>query len=197
MDWEQRITTNPKLAHGKPVIRNTRYSVHSILEYLAGGDSIEDILEAFPDLEKEDVMACLAFASKLAAFSEKQFPAASWLLMRFLLDANIPIMLKEVFKEYDLIHTSELPNSNFTDDEEINSISVDEERVLISKDKDFLESFTVSKRPCKLILVDLGNLRLRSLMDYFRANRDVILQKIAENDLIILEKNRIRVFDQN
>ena len=56
---------NPEICHGKPTIRNTRYLVESILEYLAGGDSTEDILKEFSDLEKEDILACLAFAAKL------------------------------------------------------------------------------------------------------------------------------------
>jgi uncharacterized protein (DUF433 family) len=61
----KRITINPEICHGKPTIRNTRYLVESILEYLAGGDSTEDILKEFSDLEKEDILACLAFAAKL------------------------------------------------------------------------------------------------------------------------------------
>jgi uncharacterized protein (DUF433 family) len=57
-----RITINPEIAHGKPTIRNKRYTVEGILEYLAGGDSFEDLLEEFPDLETEDLLACIQFA---------------------------------------------------------------------------------------------------------------------------------------
>lgn len=57
-----RITINPEICHGKPTIRNKRYMVESILEYLAGGDTIETLLEEFPDLEREDILACLEFA---------------------------------------------------------------------------------------------------------------------------------------
>ena len=57
-----RITINPEIAHGKPAIRNKRYTVEGMLEYMAGGDSIEDLLKEFPDLEKEDFQACLQFA---------------------------------------------------------------------------------------------------------------------------------------
>lgn len=57
-----RITLNPEIAHGKPTIRNKRYTVEGLLEYLAGGDSMEDILKEFPDLEKEDLQACLQYA---------------------------------------------------------------------------------------------------------------------------------------
>ena len=57
-----RITINPEIAHGNPTIRNKRYTVEGMLEYLAGGDSIDELLEEFPDLEKEDLLACLQFA---------------------------------------------------------------------------------------------------------------------------------------
>lgn len=57
-----RITLNNEVCHGKPTIRNTRYLVSSILEYLAGGDTMEDLLAEFPDLTREDVLACLQYA---------------------------------------------------------------------------------------------------------------------------------------
>jgi uncharacterized protein (DUF433 family) len=59
-----RITIRPDVCHGKPVIRNLRYPVEAMLEYLVAGDSIEDLLVEFPDLEREDLLACLAFASQ-------------------------------------------------------------------------------------------------------------------------------------
>ena len=57
-----RITINPEIAHGNPTIRNTRYTVEGMLEYMAGGDSIEELLLEFTDLEKEDFQACLQYA---------------------------------------------------------------------------------------------------------------------------------------
>jgi len=59
----QRITIEPEVCHGKPTICGLRYPVDSILEYMAAGDSIEDILGEFKDLEREDILACLAYAS--------------------------------------------------------------------------------------------------------------------------------------
>lgn len=59
-----RITVNPDICHGKPVIRNLRYPVESMLEYLAGGDTIDDLLAEFPDLERDDLLACLQFAAE-------------------------------------------------------------------------------------------------------------------------------------
>ena len=62
-----RITVDPAICHGKPCIRGLRHPVESILEYLAGGDSVERILAEFPDLEREDVLACLEFSRKILA----------------------------------------------------------------------------------------------------------------------------------
>ena len=59
-----RITINSDICHGKPVIRNLRYPVESMLEYLAAGDAIEDVLAEFPDLEREDLLACFEFAAQ-------------------------------------------------------------------------------------------------------------------------------------
>jgi len=52
-----RITIDPQLCHGKPVILGLRHPVESMLEYLAAGDSIEDLLTEFPDLERDDLLA--------------------------------------------------------------------------------------------------------------------------------------------
>jgi uncharacterized protein (DUF433 family) len=59
-----RITIDPNICHGKPVVRRLRYPVESLLEYLAGGDSIEDMVEEFPDLSRDDVLACIEFAAQ-------------------------------------------------------------------------------------------------------------------------------------
>ena len=71
-----RITLNPEINHGKPGIRNTRYMVESILEYLSGGDAIEDVLAEFPDLERDDVRACIAYATASMKFKDIEVPAA-------------------------------------------------------------------------------------------------------------------------
>lgn len=60
-----RITISPEICHGKPVIRGLRYPVESMLEHLAAGDTIEDLLTEFPDLERDDFLACLEFAARM------------------------------------------------------------------------------------------------------------------------------------
>jgi uncharacterized protein (DUF433 family) len=59
-----RITLNPEIRSGKPVIRGTRITVADILEYLAGGMSAEEIVADFPSLEEADIRAALAFAAE-------------------------------------------------------------------------------------------------------------------------------------
>ena len=61
-----RITIDPALCHGKPCIRGLRYPVENVLEWLAGGMSIEQILADYVDLTREDILAALAFAAKIA-----------------------------------------------------------------------------------------------------------------------------------
>ena len=66
-----RITVDAEICHGKPCIRGRRYPVETMLEYMAGGDSIDDVLAEFPDLEREDLLACIEFARQaLAARSQ-------------------------------------------------------------------------------------------------------------------------------
>ncbi len=59
-----RITIDPEICHGKPAIRHLRYPVESMLEYLVAGDTFEDLQKEFPDLERDDVLACLEFAAQ-------------------------------------------------------------------------------------------------------------------------------------
>jgi uncharacterized protein (DUF433 family) len=61
-----RITIDPAICHGKPCIRGLRYPVESLLELLAGGMSIEQVLEDYEDLQREDVLAALSYAARLA-----------------------------------------------------------------------------------------------------------------------------------
>jgi len=56
-----RITVDPEICHGKPIIRGLRYPVENVLELLASGMSHSEILEEYEDLEEEDLLSCLTF----------------------------------------------------------------------------------------------------------------------------------------
>ena len=72
----QRITVDPEIFGGKPIIRGRRLAVEHVLGMLAAGDDVNTILEGYPWLEREDVQACLAYARRLVGH-ERVEPALS------------------------------------------------------------------------------------------------------------------------
>ena len=60
-----RITIDPEVCNGKPTIRGLRITVKTVLEYLAAGESLENILDAYPVLEREDILAAIQYAAKM------------------------------------------------------------------------------------------------------------------------------------
>lgn len=66
-DLLSRITFNPEIFGGKPIIRGRRLAVEHVLGMLAAGDTVETLVAAYPWLEADDVRACLLFASKVVA----------------------------------------------------------------------------------------------------------------------------------
>jgi len=64
MELLERITTDPEICHGKPVVRGLRYPVEVILELLSSGMTTEEILKDYEDLEREDILAVLAYATR-------------------------------------------------------------------------------------------------------------------------------------
>ena len=64
MEWHERIVTNPDVLVGKPVIKGTRRAVEFVIDLLAQGWSYDDILATYPGITREDVLACLAYASE-------------------------------------------------------------------------------------------------------------------------------------
>lgn len=71
-----RITIDPAICHGKPCIRGLRYPVESLLEWLASGMSSEEILADYEDLEREDILAALSYAARLAHVKRLELLAA-------------------------------------------------------------------------------------------------------------------------
>ena len=75
MDWRDRITIDPNVLVGKPVIKGTRIAVELIVTQLAQGWSEADVLRAYPHITHEDVLACLAYAAARVS-SERVYPMA-------------------------------------------------------------------------------------------------------------------------
>ena len=115
--------------------------------------------------------------------------------MRFLLDAQLPKKLSYIlnYRGYDTLHTLDLPRQNLSKDSELNTISVNEKRVLISKDMDFVESLTVSGKPYKLLYINTGNIHNRDLQTLFVNNIEKIVLLFDESRFIELTDDQVIV----
>ena len=65
-DLLERITIDPRICHGKPVVRGLRYPVETLLELMSAGMTIDEILADYEDLERDDLLAVLSYATKLS-----------------------------------------------------------------------------------------------------------------------------------
>lgn len=113
--------------------------------------------------------------------------------MKFIVDAKLPKTLAYSLREkgFDVVHTSELPNGNDTTDEEINELSINEERVVISKDADFYDSFTAKKEPYKLPQVKTGNIKNSQLIELFDKNLELIVKELDDCSVVQISQNYI------
>lgn len=119
------------------------------------------------------------------------------ILLKFVVDAQLPKRLSDFLKAngYDSIHTLELPDKNATTDKYIKEFAVKENRVLLTKDDDFLQSFIIEKKPTKLILIKTGNINNNSLMDIFNKGLNVIVSLIKHHAMIEITQEEIIVHD--
>ena len=104
--------------------------------------------------------------------------------MKFLVDAQLPVRLAKFLQAngYDTLHTRDLPQQNATSDTAINDISIEQERVVITKDADFVDSFLTIQKPSKLLLVSTGNIRNSELEEIFKNNLSTLVNLLQNND---------------
>jgi uncharacterized protein (DUF433 family) len=76
MNWQSRIAVDPQVLVGKPVVKGTRLAVEFILELLANGWTEEEIFRNYPGLTREDIQACLAYASAVLK-AERVYPLSA------------------------------------------------------------------------------------------------------------------------
>jgi predicted nuclease of predicted toxin-antitoxin system len=113
--------------------------------------------------------------------------------MRFVVDAQLPKSLSDLInsKGYDNIHTLDLPKANAIQDHEILELCIRENRVVITKDNDFLDSYLLIGKPKKLIFVKTGNMKNPILLDLFETNFQSILAFIEKYSLIEIHREEI------
>lgn len=115
--------------------------------------------------------------------------------MRFVVDAQLPVRLARFLHEggYDTLHTKDLPLHNATPDAPINNLSIQEQRVVITKDADFVESFLLRQIPYKLLLVSTGNIKNSELELLFHANLQQLVGLLENHSYIELGRDAIIV----
>ena len=113
--------------------------------------------------------------------------------MKFLIDANLPFKLAKSLKDkgYNIIHIDDLPDKERTKDNEIRKISIDQNRIVITKDSDFLDSHLINGIPSKLLLVTTGNIINKSLIHLFDDHFETIIGLFNSYDLIELTNEEI------
>jgi predicted nuclease of predicted toxin-antitoxin system len=110
--------------------------------------------------------------------------------MKFLIDAQLPRRLIHRLREvgHDAIHTLDLPLGNRSPDQFISEVAEREQRVVVTKDADFVNSFTLYHRPYKLLLVSTGNIKNAELERLFLLNIQQIAMAFEEHDFVELNR---------
>lgn len=113
--------------------------------------------------------------------------------MKFLVDANLPFKLALNLKNkgFDVIHTDDLPQKEQTSDREIRQISLEQDRIVISKDSDFLDSHIIIGIPKRFLYISTGNIINRDLIKLVEDNLNKIIDLFSEYNLIELDNNEI------
>lgn len=113
--------------------------------------------------------------------------------MKLLLDAHLPRRLAHFLSSqgHDALHTLDMPDGNRTTDDVLISFANAEERIVVTKDSDFVISFYLSHTPLRLLLVSTGNISNVDLERLFRINLDKLVEAFATHDFIELSQTHI------
>ena len=116
---------------------------------------------------------------------------------KFLVDAQLPMKLSQLLrsKGYDSIHTLDLPEKNKTKDSDLKELALREDRILITKYDDFLQSFLIQKKPSRLLLIKTGNISNTQLLAIFESGIDVMAMLLTRHSMLEINKAEIIVHD--
>ncbi|GHT54158.1 hypothetical protein FACS189446_3190 [Bacteroidia bacterium] len=113
--------------------------------------------------------------------------------MKFLVDAQLPYGMAQFLRDrgFDAIHTNDLPEKERTSDDQIREISQKENRIVITKDTDFIDSFLIKGIPKKLFIITTGNIRNKQLFSLFERNLFIVMQLFQTCNLIEMNNTTI------
>ena len=117
--------------------------------------------------------------------------------MRFIIDAQLPFSLKIFLTDigHDAIHTDDLVDKERTSDNEIREVSENQNRIVITKDSDFVDSFYIKGIPKKLLIISTGNIKNKVLFSLFSNNIKKIVNLFETNDLVEMDNDDIIVHE--
>lgn len=113
--------------------------------------------------------------------------------MNFLVDAQLPRRLTRLLSQagHDALHTLDLPEANRTSDTAILQIATRENRVVITKDSDFVDSFLLDRKPEKLLLISTGNITNAELETILTSNLDAVIAALKDNNFVELTRTAL------
>lgn len=113
--------------------------------------------------------------------------------MKFLVDAQLPARLAELLKQagHDAIHTRELPNGNRSTDRKIAQVADTEDRVVVTKDRDFRDGHLLHRSPRSLLVVATGNITNDALLSLFEMHLDDIVSALVETGFVELSQDAL------
>ena len=111
----------------------------------------------------------------------------------FIVDTQLPPKLAAYLsaKGFNSIHTSDLPNGILLKDIEIIELAINQNRIIITKDSDFLDYFILKGVPPKVFIIQLGNISNKHLFSFFDQNLLTVIEKFEENHLVIMNQSSI------
>jgi len=113
--------------------------------------------------------------------------------MKFIVDAQLPNGIAWILNNrgFDALHTDNLPDQERTTDNQIREIAVRENRVVVTKDSDFLDSHYIKNIPERLLLITTGNIRNKELYDLFANNLHQIIELFAACSCVEMDNTNI------
>ncbi len=115
--------------------------------------------------------------------------------MKFLVDAQLPRRLALLLESsgHDALHTLDLPAKNHTPDETLRQFALSEQRVLVTKDSDFVDSFLLRGLPPKLLFVTTGNIPNDDLVALFRSNLPAITGALSSHSFVEIDRSGLTI----
>ncbi len=195
-ELRKRITIEPGKRSGQPCIRGMRITVYDILSYLASGMTQEEILEDFPYLEKEDILAALAFAAEMG----NQTMVAAWFITiirldmdstpdGFLLDNMIAPRVCEFLLQI-LPQCSHVSDNGLIDkqDSSIADFALNNNLVIVTKDKDFYWLSVDRPKSPKVIWLQAGNTSTNQIISLLNSHISMLNEFLKANRTFLIIK---------